>query len=145
MVNRKTALDNESTVTRARPKRTPVGARPRLHLEGKDPNFEYRWVNDTPGNIATYKNHGWQLCTNEEVNTGNFRAEQASEVGSLASDIVDGGTGMKAYVMKISKEEYQEIQDYYEDINRASEETMHPNRNDGEYGEIRIDRSGRRV
>jgi len=143
-MNRKSIANETQGTASARPKRTPVGARPRLALFGKDPNFEYRWVNDTPGNVSTYKYHGWQLCTNDEVDTGNFRAEQASDVGSLASAIVDGGSGMKAYVMKISKEEYQEIQDAYEEINRKSEETMQPNRADGEYGGVTIDRSGRR-
>lgn len=142
-MNRKIA-QNEVGTASARPKRTPVGARPRLVLYGKDPNFEYRWVNDSPGNVSTYKYNGWQLCTNDEVDTGNFRAEQASEVGSLASAVVDGGSGLKAYVMKISKEEFLEIQEAYEDINRKSEETMRPNENDGEYGGVKIDRSGRR-
>jgi hypothetical protein len=130
--------------TSSRPKRTPVGSRPRLIVHGKNPNFEYRIVNDTPGNVALYTNNGWQACTNEEVDTGNFRADQGSEIGSLAYFIVDSGTGMKGYVLKISKDEYQEIQDAYEEINRASEETMMPNQSDGEYGRVSIDRSGRR-
>lgn len=136
--------EQEVEATSVRPKRTPVGMRPRLAVFGKDPNFEYRWVNDTPGNIGFYQQHGWKLCTNEEVDTGNFRAEQASEIGSLAYNIVDGGTGLKAYVMKISKEEYKEIQEAYEAEARANEETLRPNYNDGEYGRIEIDRSGRR-
>ncbi len=138
------AKTNEAGATSVRPKRTPVGLRPRLHLDGKDPNFEYRWVNDTPGNVANYKRHGWQVCSNEEVDTGNYRAEQASELGSLAYAIVDGGNGMKAYVMKISKEEYKEIQDALEYETRRTEDTMQPNFNDGEYGKVVIDRSGRR-
>src|SRR5260370_17924334 len=135
------AKTNEAGATSVRPKRTPVGLRPRLHLDGKDPNFEYRWVNDTPGNVANYKRHGWQVCSNEEVDTGNYRAEQASEMGSLAYAIVDGGNGMKAYVMKISKEEYKEIQDALEYETRRTEDTMQPNFNDGEYVKVVIDRS----
>ncbi len=146
-MNRRNTLPTEDQAVKAtsvRPKRVPVGLRPRLAVFGKDPNFEYRIVNDTPGNVALMKHNGWQLCTNEEIDTGNFRAEQASEVGSLASMVVDGGTGMRAYVMKISKEEFQEIQDAYERESRAMEETLRPNETDGEYGKISIDRSGRR-
>lgn len=143
-MNRKQNVDMNSETTSVRPKRVPVGMRPRLSVTGKNPNFEYRWVNDTPGNVSLMKANGWQVCTNDEVDTGNFRAEQASEVGSLASAIVDGGTGMKAYVMKISKEEYQEIQEAYADEVRAREETLRPNSSDGEYGSVKIDRSGRR-
>lgn len=144
-MNRRTiTLDSKQETTSARPKRVPVGMRPRLAVYGKNPNFEYRWVNDTPGNVALMQRHGWQVCTNDEVDTGNFRAEQASEVGSLAYSIVDGGTGMKAYVMKISKEEYQEIQDAYDQEANAREESLQPNYNDGEYGSVKIDRSGKR-
>jgi hypothetical protein len=144
-MNRRTiTLESKQETTSARPKRVPVGMRPRLAVYGKNPNFEYRWVNDTPGNVALMQRHGWQVCTNDEVDTGNFRAEQASEVGSLAYSIVDGGTGMKAYVMKISKEEYQEIQDAYDQEANAREESLQPNYNDGEYGSVKIDRSGKR-
>ena|ERR1700744_762242 len=143
-MNRK-AQDQNVATTSARPKRTPVGQRPRLVVNGKNPNYEYRIVNDTPGNVAVYLNNGWQTCTNDEVDTGNFRAEQASDVGSLASFIVDGGTGMKAYVLKISKDEFQEIQEALEHENRLLEETStSANYNDGEYGSVKIDRSGRR-
>lgn len=144
-MNRRTiTLDQKVETTSARPKRVPVGMRPRLAVYGKNPNFEYRWVNDTPGNVALMQRNGWQVCTNDEVDTGNFRAEQASEVGSLAYSIVDGGNGMKAYVMKISKEEYQEIQEAYEVEASAREESLQPNSHDGEYGSVKIDRSGRR-
>lgn len=140
-MNRK--QDQNAVTASARPKRVPVGSRPRIQVNGKNPNFEYRIVNDTPGNIALYLNNGWQTCTNDEVDTGNFRAEQASEVGSLAYFIVDGGTGMKGYVLKISKDEYREIQEAYEAENQAVEQTLRPNFNDGEYGSVKIDRSGR--
>lgn len=135
----------ETEVQASRPaKRVPVGLRPRIAVAGKDPNYEYRIVNDTPGNVALMKQFGWQVCTNDEVDTGNFRAEEASELGSLAYMIVDRGTGMKGYVMKISKDDYKEIQAAFEQENRALEDTLRPNYNDGEYGKISIDRSGRR-
>jgi hypothetical protein len=144
MNRRSNAQDNEVKATSVRPKRVPIGMRPKLAVFGKDPNYEYRIVNDDPGRIALMQSQGWQLCTNEEVDTGNFRAEQASEVGSLAYHIVDSKTGLKGYVMKITKDEFQEIQDAYDAEARAMEETLRPNYNDGEYGNITIDRSGRR-
>lgn len=135
----------ETEVKANRPaKRVPVGLRPRIAVVGKDPNYEYRIVNDTPGNVALMKQFGWQVCTNDEVDTGNFRAEEASELGSLAYMIVDRGTGMKGYVMKISQDEYKEIQEAFEQESRSLEDTLRPNYNDGEYGKISIDRSGRR-
>jgi len=143
MTRRNASADNVNEAASARPVRRPVGTSAKLVVHGKDPNFEYRFVNDQPGRVAMFKQAGWQLCTNGEVDTGTFRAEEASELGSLAYSIVDGGTGMKAYVMKIHKDEYEEIQKYLERENTASEETLRPNTADGEYGSVKIDRSGR--
>lgn len=142
--NANSAVDSAKEAASARPRRRPVGTSAKLVVYGKHPEYEYRFVNDTPGRVAMFKNSGWQLCTNEEVDTGTFRAEEASELGSLAYAIVDGGTGMKAYVMKIHKDEYAEIQAALEAEAAAQEETLSPNSADGEYGSIKIDRSGRR-
>jgi len=136
--------DKVGEAASARPKRIAVGLRPKLALIGKDPNYEYRIVNDTPGRISMFKQSGWELVSNEEVDTGNYRAEEASELGSLAYYIVDGGTGQKAYVMKIRKEWYDEFMQEHEQEVLATEESLRPNSNDGEYGSVRIDRSGRR-
>ena len=145
-MNRRNAssVDKEAEATSVRPKRIAVGLRPKLSVEGKDPNFEYRIVNDTPGRIAMFKQGGWELCTNTEVDTGSFRADEAAELGSLAYMIVDGGTGLKGYVMKIKKEYYEEFMQEFEDEVRRTEETLRPNTNDGGYGSINIDRSGKR-
>jgi hypothetical protein len=142
-MTRRNANSSEVT-TEARPKRIAVGLRPKLALVGKDPNYEYRIVNDTPGRISMFKHSGWELCTNDEVDTGNFRAEDASELGSLAYYIVDGGTGMKAYVMKIKKEWFDSFMDEFAQEVDSTEEALQPNTNDGGYGSVRIDRSGRK-
>lgn len=143
MTRRNASADIANEAASARPVRRPVGTMAKLVVHGKDPNFEYRFVNDQPGRVAMFKQAGWQLCTNDEVDTGTFRAEEASELGSLAYSIVDGGTGMKAYVMKIHKDEYEDIQKFLERENTAAEETLRPNTADGEYGSVKIDRSGR--
>ena len=141
--NANTSVDS-NVVAEARPKRIAVGLRPKLALIGKDSNYEYRYVNDTPGRISMFKQGGWELVTNDEVDTGNFRAEDATELGSLAYSIVDSGSGLKAYVMKIRKDWYEEFMQEAEDEVRRTEETLSPNQNDGGYGSVRIDRSGKR-
>jgi hypothetical protein len=136
--------DKEVETPSARPVRIPVGQRPKLAVVGKDPRYVYRWVNDYTGRINDFKLGGWELCTNDEVDVGNFRAEEASAVGSLASTVVDATMGTRAYVMKILKEWFDEDQQRWEAENAANEETLGPNTRDGEYGSISIDRSGRR-
>jgi len=145
-MNRRNAQINsqEGEAASVRPQRIAVGLRPKLSVYGKDPNYEYRIVNDTPGRIAMFKQGGWELCTNDEVDTGNFRADQASEQGSLAYHIVNGGDGLKGYVMKLKKEWFAEFMEQYEAEVRATEETLQPNSNDGGYGKVVIDRSGKR-
>jgi len=144
-MNRRNAnIETNNEATSVRPARIPVGYRPKLAVVGKDPNFVYRFINDTPGRIALFKQGGWELCTNDEVDVGNFRAEESHGEGSLACVTVDGGTGMKAYVMKIKKEWFDEDQRHWEKEAAANEETLRPNYNDGEYGKIVVDRSGRK-
>jgi hypothetical protein len=140
-MNRRNVEANSAEV---RPARVPVGMRPKLAVVGKNPNYVYRWINDTPGRISLFKQGGWELCTNDEVDVGNFTAEQSSGEGSLACQVVDGGTGLKAYVMKIKKEWFDEDQHAQELEVRRTEETLSPNLNDGEYGKLVIDRSGRK-
>jgi len=141
--NANTSVDEVVEATSVRPKRIAVGLRPKLSVVGKDPNFEYRIVNDYPGRVSMFKQGGWELCTNEEVDTGTYRAEEASELGSLATYIVDGGTGQKAYVMKIKKEWYLEFMDEHEAEVKRTEESLQPQYLDGAYGTLKIDRSGR--
>lgn len=144
-MNRKNAnQEQEVEATSVRPVRIPVGSRPKMSVGGKDPNFEYRWVNDSPGRISDFKQGGWVTCTNEEVETSNFRVEEGAVPGSLACRVVDAGSGLKAYVMRIHKDLFDEDQRRYESEIRRSEETLSPNSNDGEYGSVVIDRSGRR-
>lgn len=142
--NANTSVEQDSEATSVRPQRIAVGLRPKLALIGKDPNYEYRIVNDTPGRIGMFKHGGWELVSNDEVDTGNYRAEEASEVGTLASYIVDGGSGLKAYVMKIKKEWYKSFMEEHEAEVARTEESLQPNSNDGTYGSVKIDRSGRK-
>jgi|ERR1700744_985164 len=145
-MNRRTLnVDKDSEAVEQRPSRIPVGLRPKLAVVGKDPNYAYRIVNDTPGRINMFKQGGWEVCSNDEVDFGNHRAEEASAVGSLASQVVDGGDGTRAYVMKIKKEwfdaDFAESQKIIDELER---DQISVNVNDGEYGSIKIDRSGRK-
>jgi hypothetical protein len=144
MTRRNTSNSPEVEATSVRPTRISVAMRPKLALIGKDPSYQYRYVNDTPGRIAMFKHSGWELCTNDEVDTGNFRVEDSTELGSLAYAIVDGSTGMKAYVMKIKKEWFDDFMAEYNAEVDATEEALQPNSNDGGYGSVKIDRSGRK-
>lgn len=145
-MNRRTiSVDRETEAVEQRPTRIPVGLRPKLAVVGKDPNYEYRFVNDVPGRIDMFKQGGWELVTNQEVDVGGNRAEEASAVGSLANVVVDSGQGTRAYVMKIKKEWFLEDQEAAaRNVDSLERDQLSVNVNDGEYGSIKVDRSGRR-
>lgn len=118
-----------------RVKRTGLGTRNRLSVKGKDPNYEYRIVNDTDDRVADFMDRGWEIDTSEEVRVGSAlsRVDQASQVGK-PKDISVGG-GQRAVLMRIRKDWYLEDQAAKDEYVKATEQAMRPNPNDGTYGE----------
>ena len=91
-----------------RPKRIPVGG-PRniMTVADKDPNYVYRWVNDTPGRIERFKEGGYEVVTgNNEV--GTKTVDRGSKLGSAITKSVGGQ--LTAVLMRIPKEWYDEDQ-----------------------------------
>lgn len=93
------------SVTRQQ-KRVPMHQRQPLNVEGRDPNFEYRIVNDTPGRVDRFKLAGW--VPDEATTVGDSRAGKASQMGSVSGAPV--GRGTNGIVMKIPKGLYKEDQ-----------------------------------
>lgn len=98
--------------TSNRPTRTPVsGARNILTVAGKDPNYVYRWVNDSEAGmrIEMFKQGGWELVNKDsEIKVGDKVIDQGSVVGSVTTRYV--GQGTTAVLMRIPKEWYDEDQ-----------------------------------
>lgn len=93
---------------RERTKRTPVNGRNVLTVEGKEPGYVYRIVNDVGQRIETFKEGGYELVQAKDVKVGDRRVNNASAEGSMAQ--VSVGSGQKAFVMRIPKEWYDEDQ-----------------------------------
>ena len=91
-----------------RVRRTPVGARNVLTVGGKDPNYEYRIVNDEGDRVEQFKAAGYDVVSASDVTVGDRRINKASSEGSAAQ--VSVGGGMKAMVMRIKKDWYAEDQ-----------------------------------
>lgn len=99
----------KQTVTRERrAKRTPINGRNILTVEGKDPNYVYRIVNDDGDRIQMFKDAGYELVESSSVRVGDRRVDVASSEGSKAQ--VSVGGGKKAFVMRIPKEWYEDDQ-----------------------------------
>lgn len=119
-----------------RPKRTPIGARNKLTVAGKDPDYEYRIVNDAGDRIGQFMEAGWELVDASAVKVGDRRVDVASSEGSKAQISVGGGT--KAFVMRIKKEWYQEDQAAKQEQVDRIEQSMHQEARKDTYGELRV-------
>lgn len=98
----------QAPVKRERVKRTPVNTRNILSVEGKEPGYVYRIVNDSGDRINTFKEAGYELVDAKSVRIGDKRVNSVSAEGSNAQ--VSVGGGQKAFVMRIPKEWYDEDQ-----------------------------------
>jgi hypothetical protein len=85
------------------------GVRHVLKTDGQDPNFHYRWVNDTGDRITIFKERGYEFVTDPNVKVGDRRVEESQD--KTASPIVANvGGGVKAYYMRIPREWHEEDQ-----------------------------------
>lgn len=119
-----------------RPQRTPIGTRNVLTVKGKDPNYEYRIVNDVDDRITQFQEAGYELVSEDSVQVGDKRVNAASSVGSAKHIAVGGGT--KAFVMRIKKDWYEEDQARKLGQVAAIEQATKDKALNGTYGELKL-------
>ena len=119
--------------------RTPTGTRNILTVKGKDPNYEYRIVNDVEDRITQFQEAGYEVVQSESVDVGDKRAASGTSIGSAKTLSV--GQGTKAYVMRIKKEWYEEDQRAKQGQIAATESAIKdPTLNGGDYGSTKLSR-----
>lgn len=119
-----------------RKKRIPVGGpRNLLTVANKDPNYVYRWVNDTPGRIAMFKDGGYEVVTDDNE-IGQSTVDRGSRLGSAITKSVGGLT--TAVLMRIPKEWYDEDQAAKQEQIDTLEATMQEQAKKEHYGSINI-------
>ncbi len=118
--------------------RTPVSQRNILTVKGKDPNYEYRVVNDIDDRVAQFVEGGYELVDNESHDVGDKRVSQGTSVGSKKMFSV--GQGTKAYLMRIKKEWYDEDQARKQKFVNQQEASIKEKALDGNYGSLEIKR-----
>jgi len=125
---------------RERPSRPDInGRRDVLTVMNKDPDYEYRWVNDVEGRIQQYMSTGWELATGDEE-VARKGITEPLPVGSVKRKPVGGG--VEAVLMRIYKDWYEEDQDRKADyVNRMEKAQMSaPDEIKGGYGKISYDK-----
>lgn len=114
-----------------------------LHQQGpqsiagaKDPDYVYRFVNDTGSRIANFQNAGYEFVQDESMLVGDSHVSDASDIGS--SKRVTSNDGTVSYLMRIKKEYYVEDQKAKLDRVAETERAMKPDTSQGMYGKISI-------
>ena len=123
----------ESRVTRV-----PVSQRNILTVKGKDPAYEYRVVNDVDDRIAQFLEGGYELVDKASTGVGDSRVSQGTAVGSKQELSV--GQGVKAKIMRIKKEWFQEDQNRKQKFVDQQEASIKEKALDGNYGTLDIKR-----
>lgn len=123
-----------------RGKRIPIGTRQRLSIDkrDKDPNREYRIVNNDEGRIEMFEEAGWRI-ERKKIPIGDQRIEDGTQMGSAVTKPV--GQKKIGVLMSIEKKLYKEDQDAKSDkikesMRAIARETEKP----GQYGNIKIER-----
>ena len=92
-----------------RPVRQTTGTRNKFAYINKDPNFEYRVAVDNDGTgdrIAELKDRGYEMVPSGIHRLGTQRVDESSKDSSI--ETMNAGSGNKGYLMRISKDWYEE-------------------------------------
>ena len=130
--------DTVAKSPKGRVSRTPIGVRNVLTVKGKDPDFEYRFVNDTGDRVEQFKEAGYEVVQSGSVRIGDKRVTAATPEGSAATASVGGGD--KAVLMRIRKDWYKEDQAAKQSVVDQQESDMKQKAHDGTYGTFEISR-----
>lgn len=96
-------MTQETLATKRKPRRTGINkTRSVLTVEGKDPNFEYRIVNDTGDRVSQFEERGYEVVSDTNIKVGDRRIANPTKEGSPIQISVGGG--QKAFLMRIKKE-----------------------------------------
>jgi hypothetical protein len=132
---------NKEAIAKAperRVRRTTIGARRPLYVEGKEAGYHYRFVNDTGDRIQTFLDAGWEQVPAKNVRVGDKRINQVSLEGSTATASVGGG--LKGHLLRIKNEWYEEDQAAKQaEVARIEDATRQEALN-GTYGKLDLSR-----
>jgi hypothetical protein len=105
----------------------------------KDPNYVYRFVNDTGSRVANFQSAGYELVQDDSIVVGDSRVFDPSDIGSAKK--VTSNDGTTSYLMRIKKEWHEEDQQLKRDQINETERAMKLQATQGsDYGEFKVSR-----
>ena len=104
----------------------------------KDPNYVYRFVNDTGSRIEQMKQAGYEIVEDDNLIVGDARVSDTTQFGSAKRVVSKDGTVQ--FLMRQSKEFYDEDQATKQAHNDEIERAMKQTAQEGMYGSIKTSR-----
>ena len=102
----------------------------------KDPNFVYRFVNDTGSRIANFQAAGYEFVEDKDLVVGDSRVFDPSDIGSGKK--VTSNDGTVSFLMRTKKEYYDEDQAAKAAQIDETEQAMKQEASKGMYGKLNI-------
>lgn len=132
------ATQDKTLTTKRTKRRTPIaGGRNVLTVQGKDPDFVYRVVNDDGDRVSQFEDQGYEIVKDSNIKVGDRRVANPSQSGSPVE--VSVGGGKKAFVMRIQKDLYEEDQQAKQDYVNETERGMKDEaRKVADFGKLQI-------
>jgi len=126
------------TATTNRPRRASInGVRNVLKINGKEPGYEYRVVNDVGDRIEQLKSIGYEIVEDDKLTVGDRRIANPTKEGSPVKVSVGGGT--QAYVMRIKSEWFEEDKKKKEEhIDSIERGTLREAKSISDFGKISV-------
>ena len=109
---------------------------PQSILGEKDPNYVYRFVNDTGSRVANFQSAGYEFVEDKDLVVGDSRVFDPSDLGSAKR--VTSNDGTVSYLMRIKKEYYEEDQAAKAALINETEQAMKRDASQGMYGKITV-------
>ena len=126
-----------SRVLEKRTARKPLHQRGPQTINGdKDPNYVYRFVNDTGSRIANFQSAGYEFVEDKDLVVGDSRVFDPSDIGS--GKRVTSNDGTVSYLMRTKKEYYNEDQAAKAALIDETEQAMKQEATKGMYGKLNI-------
>lgn len=132
-------MAQQDTLTvKRKPRRASInGTRNVLTVQGKDPNFEYRIVNDDGDRISQFEDMGYEVVKDSGIKVGDRRIANPTKEGSPIQISVGGG--QKAYVMRIRKDWYEEAQKEKDShVDEIEKGMVRDTKGSADYGKITV-------
>ena len=102
----------------------------------KDPDYVYRFVNDTGSRLHVFQQGGYEFVNDTDLVVGSGRVGDVNDLGSKKQVISNDGT--TSYLMRIKKEFYDEDQAAKAEAISEQESAMKQQATQGMYGKLSV-------